>query len=94
MKEEKTVNIRYICEYCLMPYYNREKAIQCEASHTPVSVGSTGHYDKTYHYSDHGKPYSETHKVSGTIIKEEDGKFLIEHDDGSRKWIHTWETYR
>ena len=94
MKEESTVHTRYICEYCKNSYYIPEKAIQCEKGHTPVGVGSRVQYPETELRYDHGKAYTEDIKVSGTIIKEKDGKFLIENDDGSRVWKHTWQIYR
>ena len=94
MKEESTTHTQYMCEYCKDRYYSPENAIECEASHTPVGVGDRAEYTETAHHYDHGKPYSYDYGVSGTIIKEEDGKFLIEHDDGERVWKETWEIYR
>ena len=96
MKKIKRVHITYNCEYCRNTYYTKEKAIECEASHTPVGVGSNVEYTGESYQSEHGRAYPErtTYRTSGTIIKEKKGKFLIEHNSGSREWIYTWEAYR
>ena len=95
VKKNERKYVNYLCEYCHRGYLRDEQdAIACEKSHTPVGVGSRVEYTETMHINDHGHPYEQSYGVEGTIIKEKDGKFLIERDDGSRKWKHTWEIYR
>ena len=93
MKERKLVIIDYICDYCRMPYRNREKAIRCEASHILIGVGSVIFYMNEYY--DRGPRHARHEvRISGTIVKVTSEKFLIENSDGTRLWRETWEVYR
>ena len=95
MKVEKTVRIKYQCEYCLHEYCQAEKAMECESSHTPIGIGSAVQYHHREEYRDHGHPCLEYILVSGTIIDhDQDGRFLIELTDLSREWRHKWWLYR
>ena len=76
-----------------MPYRNRDKAIQCEKSHTPVGIGSVIFYMEEYY--DRGPRHARHEvRISGTIIKVTPEEFLIENSGGTRLWREIWEVHR
>lgn len=94
VKENKRVDLTYGCEYCKGVFYDKHKAIACEQSHTAVGIGDRAKFTITLHFHDHGKPYEQHQEKEGIIVKENEDEFLIELDDGSRKWNRKADIYR
>jgi len=91
MKENKLVIIDYVCDYCGISYRIKDQAVKCEESHIPVGVGSEVQFSANRRLSNGDL---QSYIKAGTIVKEKDGCFLVEHSDDSRTWAHTWEVYR